>query len=68
MIQNFSKLNDLPNFSDNNEKKKASNFFSEEVLIKDLDYYFSNSISRASKTMSECRQIKINSKKTGTEN
>ncbi len=68
LIQNFSKLNDLPNFSDNNEKKKASNFFSEEVLIKDLDYYFSNSISRASKTMSECRQIKINSKKTGTEN
>ena len=47
-----------------NKKKKASNFFSEEVLIKDLDYYFSNSISRASKTMSECRQIKINSKKT----
>ena len=35
------------------------NFFeSEEINIKELDYYFTNSISRASKTMSECRQIK----------
>ena len=29
---------------------------------------FTNAISRASKTMSECRQIKISSKKTGTDN
>ena len=39
-----------------------------DINIKDLDYYFTNSISRASKTMSECRQIKQNTKKTGTNN
>ena len=43
-------------------------FESEEIIVKELDYYFTNSISRASKTMSECRQIKQRSKKTGTDN
>ena len=33
-----------------------------------IDYFFSNAISRASKTMSECRQIKYSTKKTGTDN
>ena len=45
-----------------------TNFVSEEVYIKELDYFYSNSISRSSKTMSECRQIKQNLKKTGTSN
>ena len=44
-------------------------YISEEVInLKELDYYFTNAISRASKTMSECRQIKYSSKKTGTNN
>ena len=30
--------------------------------IKELDYFYTNSISRASKTMSECRQIRQNNK------
>ena len=38
-------------------------FISEEILIKPIDYYFSNSISRASKTMSDCRQINKKAKK-----
>ena len=43
--------------------------FIEEKINLDLnDYYYSNVIARASKTMSECRNIKIKSKKTGTEN
>ena len=42
--------------------------FIEEKIILDLnDYFYSNVIARASKTMSECRNIKIKSKKTGTE-
>ena len=42
--------------------------FIEEKIILDLnDYFYSNVIARASKTMSECRNIKIESKKTGTE-
>ena len=53
---------------DNKIKSISSNFVSEEVNIKELDYFFTNAISRASKTMSECRQIKQDSKKTGTDN
>ena len=44
----------------------SSEFISELVNIKDLDYFFTNSISRASKTMSECRQTKEKLRKTGT--
>ena len=42
-------------------------FFSEKILIKDNDYYYSNPIARASKTMFYCRNEKINFKGTGTE-
>ena len=31
------------------------------------DYYYSNAIARASKTMFECKSAKINLKSTGTE-
>ena len=42
--------------------------FIEEKIVLDLnDYFYSNVIARSSKTMSECRNIKIESKKTGTE-
>ena len=68
LIKNFSKINELPKFKINNDKTSTSEFFSEEILIKDLDFYFSNSISRSSKTMSECRQVRQKLKKTGTNN
>ena len=67
-IVNFSKLNDLPQRVKVNNQKKLSKFYNEEVIIKKLDYFYSNSISRASKTMRECRQISQNSLKTGTNN
>ncbi len=68
LIKNFSKINELPKFKFNKSKKDTSEFISEEIFIKNLDYYFSNSISRSSKTMSECRQIRQKLKKTGTNN
>ena len=68
LIPNFTKLSELPFFKDSEVKEVTSSFVSEEVIIKELDYFYTNSISRASKTMSECRQIKQNSKKTGTNN
>ena len=68
LIPNFTKLNALPRFKDSVVDNITSNFVSEEVNIKELDYYFTNAISRASKTMSECRQLKLGSKKTGTDN
>ena len=67
IIPNFSKINELPNFTDIKDQEVKTNFHSEEITIKHLDYYFSNSISRASKTMSECRQINLDQKKTGTD-
>jgi len=68
LIPNFTKINELPNFADSNSAYASPDFVSEIIKIKELDYYFTNSISRASKTMSECRQIKQESKKTGTDN
>ena len=43
-------------------------FLSEHIKVNELNYYFSNSISRASKTMSECHEARRKSKKTGTDN
>ncbi len=68
LIPNFSEINKLPIYKDSENKTTSSDFVSEEVLIKELDYFYTNSISRASKTMSECRQINKSSKKTGTDN
>ncbi len=67
-IKNFTKLNELPNFHESKFKKTSSDFINEEIIIKQLDYFYTNSISRASKTMSECRKIRQNAKKTGTDN
>ena len=67
-IKNFSQINDLPKKKMNKSEKIQSNFSNEEILIDKLDYYYTNSISRASKTMSECRQINKKIPKTGTNN
>jgi len=50
-----------------NFKKEENNFVKEKIFIKNIDYYYSNVIARASKTMSECRNEKISLKSTGTE-
>ena len=68
LIPNFTKLNELPSFKEIRIDNTSPKFVSEEVYIKELDYFFTNAISRASKTMSECRQVRHNSKKTGTNN
>ena len=67
-IPNFTKLNQLPSFTESVVENPPSNFVSEDVYVKELDYFFTNAISRSSKTMSECRQIKSSPKKTGTDN
>ena len=68
LIPNFTEINELPSLNDSKVINTSANFFSEMIKIRELDYFFTNSISRASKTMSECRQIKQDSKKTGTDN
>ena len=68
LIPNFTEINELPSFDDSKVTNTSPYFLSEIIKIRELDYFFTNSISRASKTMSECRQIKQDSKKTGTDN
>ena len=41
-------------------------FVDEKIRVNEIDYYHSNSIARASKTMTECKNIKFNLIKTGT--
>ena len=42
-------------------------YFEENIIVDKIDYYHSNSIARASKTMTDCKNARINLKKTGTE-
>ena len=42
-------------------------FQEEKIIVDQIDYYYSNVIARASKTMSECRHTRLNIKSTGTE-
>ena len=68
-IKNFSKINQLPVKTKFLETRKEENsFYDEEINIKKIDYYFSNAISRSSKTMSDCRRIRSDevNKATGT--
>tara|TARA_B100001093_G_C26816999_1_gene1010195 strand:- start:650 stop:2302 length:1653 start_codon:yes stop_codon:yes gene_type:complete len=68
IVPNFSKLNELPKTSMVKKDNIEKDFFSEKIFVRELDYYYTNSISRSSKTMSECRQIRHKFKKDGTNN
>ena len=68
IIPNFSNLNDLPKKEVIKKNEIKADFISEEILVRELDYYYTNSISRSSKTMSECRQIRQKTIKDGTNN
>ena len=54
-MMNYSKLNQ----KSNNTQEIISEFTSEKIVVDPLDYYYSNVIARASKTMSECRNEKL---------
>ena len=68
LIPNFTEINKLPKHSEILDLNIQTNFESEEIIVRELDYYYTNSISRSSKTMNECRQIKQKTKKNGTNN
>ncbi len=67
-VPNFSEINELPKKSVIKTNNIETSFFNEKIFVKELDYYYTNSISRSSKTMSECRQIRQKIKKDGTNN
>ena len=60
---NYLKINEKKNKF---EQAFNENFTNEKIVIDTLDYYYSNVISRASKTMNECRNEKIKTKSNGT--
>ena len=66
-LVNFTSINELPKHKDPS-KKINNSFKSEKIFVNPIDYYFSNSISRSSKVMSECRDIKLKHLKSGTNN
>ncbi len=51
----------------NSLTKQKNEVVNEKISVRDIDYYYSNVIARASKTMSECRNSLLKLKKTGTE-
>ena len=50
-------INQINNNNNNNTKTNEQNFIESDISIKKIDYYYTNPIARASKVMSECRQI-----------
>jgi len=67
-IPNFSEIDMLPQKISPVKTNISEEAFGEKINIKNIDYYYSNSIARASKTMSDCRIISNDSKKNGTNN
>jgi NADH-quinone oxidoreductase subunit G len=66
LIPNFSEIGLLPKITASNNKKKESIFENQKIIINKIDYYYTNAISRSSKTMSECRRVQNEQLKDGT--
>ena len=54
-VKNFSEIGSLPLFNENIKTKSINQYDESKIIIKNIDYYFSNAIARSSKTMSMCR-------------
>ena len=66
-LLNYLNLSNNKNLPNESNDTKDLTFSNEKIEIKNLDYYYSNSIARASKTMFKCRSEKNKFKSTGTE-
>ncbi len=67
-IPNFTEVDLLPKQNKLIKTNTLLEASSEKIKIRNIDYYYSNSIARASKTMSDCRNISNDNKKNGTNN
>ena len=67
-IPMFSEIDLLPLKTTAVDNKISTVVVNEKIEIRPIDYYYSNAVARASKTMSDCRNININNKKSGTNN
>ncbi len=68
LLPNFSSIGVLPKKVVSKHKKKETIFNDHEIKINKIDYFFTNAISRSSKTMSECRRVQNEDLKNGTNN
>ena len=66
-LTNFLNLKKDKNNLNLNSFDEAKSFKNENIQISNKEYYFSNVIARASKTMLDCYNSKIRIKRTGTE-
>ena len=66
VVSYFSDIDLLPLKNKVSGGQTSSLRENEKIEVKPIDYYYSNAIARASKTMSDCRNININNKKNGT--
>ena len=64
---NYLKIKQEQKNSEFIEKIEQKTFENEKIKVEFKDYYFSNVVARASKTMFECNNSKLVLKKTGTE-
>jgi len=67
-IPNFSEIDKLPKKNLSVKTNISIESSSEKIKIENIDYFYTNSIARASKTMSDCRNIFNDNKKNGTNN
>ena len=65
-IKLFTDFNELPSENLNFNNPKKTNFVDENIKINQIDYYYTNPISRSSKIMAECRTNKAKFKMNGT--
>jgi NADH-quinone oxidoreductase subunit G len=65
-IPMFAGIDLLPIKNNEIHNETSSTTTNEKIEIRPIDYYYSNAIARASKTMSDCRNVISNNKKNGT--
>ena len=65
-VKNHSDFDLLPKTNIKKLNTEVDNFIDDKITIKKIDYYFSNSITRSSKTMSDCRTARSKILKNGT--
>ena len=64
-MENYLKLKKEK--SSSNLSNNTKQVINEKIKVQEIDYYYSNVIARASKTMSECRNNFLKLNKTGTD-
>ena len=62
-IKEHSNYDLLPNTNLKIIGSEKGDFFDEDIVIDQTDYYFSNAIARSSKTMSDCKNERNNKNK-----